>query len=187
MQGNVKWVVMAGMVALLLSCQGPEDANRGPILASIGSYQLTLNEFERQLAEEAEFNPDYIITKAAEPEFLEQLIRKELLIQAAKKMKLDQRERFIKTIERYWEATLIRDIMEIKGAEFEQRVYVTQEELESAYQGIKADDPGAPPFEEIKTAITKKLKNQKKQAHFKEWVEELRAQADITINNALLE
>lgn len=187
MKRYMKKAAIIGMAALLLSCYGSEEEGQGPILASIGNYNLTLDEFESQLAEESEFNPDYVISNATKSEFLEQLIRKELLIQAAKSMKLDQRKAFIKTIERYWEATLIRDIMDIKGAEFEKKVYVTQDELDRAYQKMQADDPNAPPFEEIKDTIGTKLKYRKKQARFKQWVEELRNQADITIKEDLLE
>jgi len=185
----MKSVLMATvcMAVLFICCHRGEKEAGGPILAKIDGYNLTLDEFETQLAEESEYNPEYIVTETAKTDFLERLIRKELLIQTAKKMKLDQEPRFMRTIERYWEATLIRDIMELKSRELEKKAYVTQAEIQKAYTAMTEEDNTAPPLEQIREPLLQKLKSEKKQELFLKWVDELRERSQIEINHALLE
>jgi hypothetical protein len=91
----------------------------------INDYHLTLDEFQDQLAAELKLEKDFKLTEEAKREFLEGLIRKELLIQEAKRLKLDRKEKFVRAIERYWESTLIRDIMDLKGKEIAKKIFVS--------------------------------------------------------------
>ena len=104
-------------LSLSLFCCSREKAEEGKILSRINDYNLTLDEFQYQLAAELELDKDFKLTNEAKKEFLEQLIRKELLIQEAKKLKLDRKDKFVRAIERYWESTLIRDLMDLKCQE----------------------------------------------------------------------
>ena len=88
-------------------CCAQEQTEKKEIVAKINDYELTLEEFEDQLATELNLDKDFKLTKEAKRDFLEQLIRKELLIQEATKLELDRREKFTRAIERYWESTLI--------------------------------------------------------------------------------
>ncbi len=90
------------------------------------------------------------------------------------------------TIERYWELTLIRDLMEFKGNEFSQRTYVLQEEIENRYKEMKKIDAELPPFEKIQGKIAEKLKEEKKRKNLNEWVDSLRKNATIDINDEFL-
>lgn len=173
-------------LSFLLLCCSQEQTVKKEALAKINDYVLTLKEFEDQLAAELEFDKDFKLTKKAKQEFLDQIIQKELLIQEAKKLQMDTRKKFIMTIERYWKSTLIRDLMESKGNEFSQRTYVSQEEIENRYEEIKKFDSELPPFEQIQNKIAKELKEKKKRKKLKEWVDSLRKNARIDINDELL-
>jgi len=163
-----------------------EKGEKGKILARINDYNLTLNEFQYQLAAELELDKDFKLTKEAKREFLEGLIEKELLIQEAKRLQLDRREKFIRTIERYWESTLIRDLMEMKGREITQRTYISQEEIEDSYKEMQKSEERPPSFKELEEKITKELKEKKKTRMLKEWINDLREKAKIEINKELL-
>jgi len=165
------------------SQQGPEE---GKILARINDYNLTLNEFQSQLTAELELDKDFKLTKEARREFLEGLIEKELLIQEAKRLHLDRKERFIKAIERYWESTLIRDLMELKGQEITQRTYISQEEIEDYYKELQRSGEPLPPLKESEEDITKELRERKKTRMLDEWIDDLRKKAKIEINQELL-
>ena len=106
-------------VLLGILCCSQDKAEKGEILAKINDYHLTLKEFQDQLVAVQEYDKDFKLNKEVKREFLEELIRKEVLIQEAKRLKLDRKEKFIRAIERYWESTLIRDLMEMKGKEIE--------------------------------------------------------------------
>ena len=161
-------------------------AEKKEVIAQINDYKLTRQEFEDQLIEELTIESDFKLTKEAKTIFLEQLIRKELLIQEAKKLGMDRKKKFIKTIERYWEATLVRDLMELKGDEFNKGTYVSEEEIDARYQEMKKTEGELLSLEEIREKITKKLKDRKKREKLKQWINNLRENAKIEIDQKLL-
>ena len=169
----------------LFSCS-QEKAEEGKILARINDYNLTLEEFQYQLAAELEMDRDFKLTKEAKKGFLEELIRKELLIQGAKKLQLDRKEKFVRAIERYWESTLIRDLMELKSKEITKRTLISQEETEARYKEMKKVGERPPPLEEIQEKVIKELQDEKKTRMLKEWIDGLRKEAKIEINQELL-
>jgi len=185
MKNRMFYLLLFLLSILLFSCsQGkPEDT---VILARINDFNLTLNEYQTKLAAELEMDRDFKLTKEARNEFLEGIIRKELLIQEAARMNLDKEERFVRAIERYWEATLIRDLMEMKGGEISQKILISQEEIEARYDEMKRREAGIPPLAELEGAITKDLKDRKKTRLLREWIDELRQKAKIEINRELL-
>jgi hypothetical protein len=169
----------------LFSCS-QEKTEKGKILAIINDYSLTLEEFQYQLAAELELDKDFKLTKEAKKEFLEELIRKELLIQEAKRLQLDREEKFVRAIERYWEFTLIRDLMELKGKEITQRTLISQEEIRDYYKEMQKSEEKLPSLKELKEKINKELKEKKKTRILKEWINDLRGKAKIEINRELL-
>lgn len=155
-------------------------------LAKINNFDLSCREFEVQLARELNFEADIKLTREVKEAFLEQLIQESLLVQEAKRLKLDREEKFMKTIERYWKSTLIRDLLELKGKEINQRILVPQEEIEAYYKKIKEEGGTAPPLSEIQDIIVKELKETKKCQRLKEWIADLNRKANIRINQELL-
>jgi hypothetical protein len=176
------------LLASLLHLSGcaREEKAEGQPLATINDYALTVDEFHAQLAAELKMDEDFKVTEAAKDQFLEGLIRKELLIQEAKRRKLDRKEKFVNAIERYWESTLIRDLMEAKGAEIEKNTIVSQEEIESRYEAMKKEDPQLPPFEDMQEGLAEKILEQKKQRRLEKWIDALRDEANVQINRDLL-
>ncbi len=172
---------------LFLSGCTQEHAEKKEVIARINDYKLTLQEFEDQLIEELTMETDFKLTRDAKTVFLEQLIRKELLIQEAQKQGMDRKKKFVKTIERYWESTLIRDLMELKGDEFDKRTYVSEEEIDARYQEMKKTEGELPPLEEVREKIAEQLKDQKKREKLKQWINNLRESAKIEINQKLLQ
>ena len=169
-----------------LFCCAQEKKEEDIVLAKINNYVLTLDEFQTQLAQELKLDREFKLTKQAKNEFLDQLISKEILIQEAKRRKLDRKEKFIRAIERYWESTLIRDLMEMKAQEIEKCSMVSQEEIEMRYNEMKNLDKNQPPLESIRQKIYKKIMEDKKCSMLEEWVNQLKEKAEIEINQELL-
>ncbi len=174
------------LLSMTLCCCSQEKAEEHNILARINDYNLTVDRFQHQLAAELELEKDFKLTNEAKKEFLEELIRKELLIQEAKKLRLDTRDSFIRAIERYWESTLIRDLIELKSKEIQERTYVSQEEIERRYKEMKQSDKTLSPLEELQEEISKTLQEEKKSQMLEEWISELRKKANIKVNEQLL-
>jgi hypothetical protein len=169
----------------LFSCT-QEQEKEDKILAGINDYNLTIQDFQYQLAAELEMDEDFKLTKEAKAWFLERVIRKELLVQKAKELKLDRKEKFVRAMERYWESTLIRDLMEMKGEEINKRILISQEEIEAYYNDMKKPEKKLPPLAELREKIAEELKEKKKTRMLKEWIDDLRKNARIDINEELL-
>ena len=169
-----------------LFCCSQEKPEETEILSRINDYNLTLDEFQYELTAELELDKDFKLTEEAKRKFLEELIRKELLIQEAKKLKLDRKDKFVRTIERYWESTLIRDLIDLKSREIEKKAYVSQKEIETRYKEMKKSEEKLPPLKEIDEQIGKELKEKKKTTMLEEWISDLRKNAKVEIYEELL-
>lgn len=167
-------------------CCAQEQIGEDKTIAKINDYVLTLDEFQVQLAEELELDREFKLTKEAKKDFLDRLITKEILIQEAKNLELDRREKFMRTIERYWESTLIRDLMEMKGKAIEKRTVVSEEEIQMKYKKMKEQEESLPPLETIRDKVSQRILADKKSKILAEWVNQLKKKATIEINQKLL-
>lgn len=154
-------------------------------LVKVNDFRLTRDAFDAQLKFEAEVDEAFQLSKEKRAQFLDNLIQKQLLIQEAKKQKLDEREKFRQTIERYWQSTLIRDLLTQKGEEFKKATVATEEEAAAYYQENK-DMFGDVPFSEVSAKIRSGLEEEKVAARRNSWIEGLRKSADIDIRDAEL-
>ena len=110
-------ILVALMVSTALTgCVSKKEA--GPIAARVNEYKMTADD----LKEDIENSPYSADEKKDINEFLDFSIRKQVLIQEAQKLGLDRQRPFMKTIERYWEQTLIRELLKKKMQEISKTV-----------------------------------------------------------------
>lgn len=176
------------VLALSLQLAGcsREGSERKEVVARINEYDLTVEELEGELSAELELDRAYKLTHEGKKAFLEQLIQRELLVQEAKKARLDARPEFVRTIERYWEATLIRDLMELKARETGSRVYVSEEEIKERYQKTGQAEGDARGLEECRERLAEEIREEKKRERLSEWLSGLRKKARVEINDEWL-
>ena len=179
-------LILTVLISIQISGCSKEKPGDTQILARINDYNLTLGEFQSKMAGEIEMEKDFKLTREARDGFLDEIIRKELLIQEAKKLNLDKEEKFIRALERYWESTLIRDLMEKKGEEINKRILISQEEIEDYYDSMKETRKEIPPLSKMEEEITGELREMKKTRRLKEWIDNLRKDAKIEVNKELL-
>lgn len=183
MKKHTFWYLFACL--LLISCTD-QSAHKTDIVAEVNDFRLSQDEFERQLAAELEFDDDFKVTMDAKKKFLNDLIEKEILIQEAKKLKLDRKEKFIRAIERYWESTLIRDLLELKGADIDKTTIISEEEISAYYNERKKADPSLPPPAQIRDTLQDDLKEKKKRQKLQQWISGIREKAKIKIHEDML-
>ena len=181
-------LVLIVALSVLSACGvATEDDADQQILATINGYRLSLSAFQRQLASELELEEDYKLTQDAKKEFLESLISKELLIQEAVRLKLDRRAAFTKAIEKHWESTLIRDLITMKSQEIVATIYVSEEEINDRYEILKQSMPTIGPLTDtLQQQLRQELKADKKTQRLNGWIEDLKKQATIEIDDELL-
>jgi len=184
---KIRFFYLAVLILILLlpACVGG-GREESPIIAEINGFKLTQAEFLQQLAAELEFDSDFKLTKAAKKVFLEQIVRRELLIQEAQRLRLDRQKKFVRAIERYWESTLIRDLLEVKGEQIEKTVIVSQQDAASRYAQLQSAGGYLPPLAESRNGIVVELREEKKAQMMNQWMDALRKNADVTIDEGLL-
>ena len=155
-------------------------------VAQINEFSLSREEFQKKLVKELEYMEDFKTTPQAKREFLQSLIEKELFIQEARRMGLDRRQAFVDAIERYWEATLIKLLMETKSQEIRQVASISDQEIKTYYKKLKAENMELPPLDQIEEKLAGELAEIKKTEMMDKWIKSLRQNARIKINDDFL-
>lgn len=182
----MRFAVVICCLGLLVSVPGCSQDQRKmeeEYLIRVNNFQISRDAVNAQLKIEAELDSNFYRSDDVSTEFVRDLIQKQLLIQEAKKQKLDEEEKFRQTIQRHWEATLIRDLLEKKGEEFRKTTVITPAEIETYYQENK-DFLGGGDYDSMKIRLVKNIEDKKVAAKLAAWIESLKQEADIEIKDA---
>lgn len=178
---NLLFLWLLTLLAALISGCTEQVPPETKIIATINGYKLTLDEYESKLVRDMEYNLQYKTTKEARKIFLEGLIQKELLIQESVNLGLDKKQAFIEAIEKYWEATLIKNLIELKTKEIKQTTFVTNKEIQNRYMKLKQANKKIPAYSQAEKDIAKILKEAKQTNQLNQWMNSLKNKADVKI------
>ena len=173
-------MVFLALFVLVSFCGGKPGEEKKPI-AKVNDFVISDDDFRRELAASAYLRDSAGLSYEDKRKFLDSQIRKELLIKEATKLGLDREEEFRQTIERYWEQTLIKALLQQKSKDLEKDIIVTQEEIESRYQEMAQTKGDLPPIEKLAPEIEKEIREQKKTKALESWIDSLWAEAKIKI------
>jgi len=172
-------VLIAGLLILGCKARTPDKV----ILAKVNSYEITGQEFSEEFKMSGFGRVD---TPESKKDFLNNLINRKLILQEAQKKGLDTDKSFLKMIENFWEQSLLKLALDRKTKEIAGSGLVSDKEIEEVYnnlfKGGKADKPYDQMYQQIKWEITRAKESQM----LSDWVAELRARADIKINDPSL-
>lgn len=180
------FLVLVILVLASAACSKAPSEGGGKVVATVNDYRMPLDDFQRQLHAELELTPEAKLTADVRKRFLNGLIRRELMIQEAKKRGLDTEPDFVRAIERHWESTLIRKLLAIKGAEIETRILVSEDEIATRYGKLKETDPDLPPLTGMHDQLYRLLKEEKKTAQLDDWIRRLWEKSRVEIDERLL-
>lgn len=124
-------------ILLITGCtkQGSEV---GKVVATVNEESIKLEDFQREIALRSKQNPSYKVTPQTIDEQLHTIIDRRLMIQEATKMGLVNNKDFVRTIQTFWEQTLIRELMKAKSHEWEDRIFVTEQEVRDYYKKMRS-------------------------------------------------
>jgi len=129
-------VLSVALISIITSCGGQKQNEEA--VATVNGAPVLLKEFQKDLAIYANRNPDFKLDTQSVEDHLDMFIDKQLMIQEATKMGLAKDDRFLETIKRFWEQTLIRELIDAKSSEWRDKLFVTEDEIQSHYQEIKS-------------------------------------------------
>lgn len=112
--------------------KGPER-----IVAIVNDYKMTVEDFNyesKEILRMGKLLGDIPVTKE---DILDALITKEILLQEAQEENLDKDKDFMKTIELYWEQTLLKNLLTKKSRGIERDITVYENEIIDYYNKMK--------------------------------------------------
>ncbi len=163
---------------------GLKTMDKEEIALDINGNIITMEEFTELINLENSVNPEFDLAPDKKKKFIDYLIQKEMLIHEASRRKLDHQKDFLRTIERYWESTLIRNLMSRKSRELEKEVSILATDIQAYYDANKTDT--TPPLDNIKEEIRQQLHAERVNLLIDKWEQELVQSAKIYKNPLLL-
>ena len=172
---------LVGVICLQSSCA--KKNKEGEVAVKINHYTLTAPEFE-ELFREYEMNEDTPETRA---NFLNNLITRKLLLEEAQRRGLDTQKDFLRSIENFWEQSLLKLVVDQEVKEITKKITVTEPEVESHYQRwVKENPEMAKPLPEVRTLIEWRIRKAKEAQAMEAWNNGLFQKARIQIDKKAL-
>ncbi len=106
--GFICLIIVAAGIILISAIYTLRVRKPQKVLARINNYVMTVEDFK----DEIKYSPYAGDETLDIPRLLDLAIRKQVLIQEAQRQGLDREKTFMKTIERYWKQTLIKELLE---------------------------------------------------------------------------
>lgn len=163
---------------LFLQCSCSKRNQKDVTVVKIDAYTLTANEFEELFQEhEMEDTPE---NRAG---FLNNLITRKLLLEEAQKQGWDTQKDFLRSIENFWEQSLLRLVVDQKVKEIAKNITVTESEVESYYQKwVKENPETSKPLQEMRNLIEWRIQKAKEAQTMEEWTNHLIQKAHIEVD-----
>lgn len=186
----MKKIIYLGLLigfGLCFSGCGPmPQGQRSKVVAQINDYQMTVDDV-KDIFHSVILYEDDKVNLEVKKMIIQDMIRKELLLQEAQRLNLDKNKEFMKTIERYWEQALIKSLLDEKTREIAGSVKVTENEVIDYYNSLAEGNPEAEEISEMRAEIILEIKNRKEAELIEAWINGLENNASITVNEEVLE
>ncbi|MCK4532531.1 SurA N-terminal domain-containing protein [bacterium] len=108
----------------------PSQIGEEDVLAEVNNYWMTVEEFKGEVRSLSSTEKRKLATYQGKKQFLDTIIKRELLLQEAQRQGLDKDKDFMKTIEKYWEQALLQTLLRKKSREIVETVRVSKQEIE---------------------------------------------------------
>ncbi|MCM8784366.1 MAG: SurA N-terminal domain-containing protein [Candidatus Omnitrophica bacterium] len=173
-------IFMVIFVFLFLGCA---KKSKGRAALKINNFQMTAKEFEEEFKEAG---AGLLGPRNQKETFLENLVNRKLILQEAERLGLNQDKGFLKSIERFYEQTLLKAVLDKKSNEFASRIQVSEQEVEAYYKELKEKGLIEKPLSEVYKEIRWQVIRNNQERAFNSWVESLKTKAKIEIDKKAL-
>jgi hypothetical protein len=162
---------------------GCDSAGGKQVLVKINDYEMTAGEFEAEFKDSLYGQVD---TVESRKQFLDSLIDRKLVLQDAQSKGLDKEKDFLKTIERFWEQSLLKVSLDAKTREISGCSQVSDAEVLARFEAMSEEDRGGKTAGELSAPIKEQLILEKETKVLNVWLDELHKKARIRIEERLL-
>lgn len=164
----------------LLGCSEQSQENSKPVV-KVNDYTISEDALRSRMASLSYYRGMSAFSLDDKKNLVDQEIKKELLIQEAMRLGLDKDDSFRKTIEKFWEQTLITEVVKQQLEKIQKNTIVTSDEVANAYKEMQDNNPNCPPLETVAGSLEKSILEQKKTEALSTWTDDLRKNAKIIV------
>jgi len=181
----MKKLVLILMVSFIaVGCCQLNKQKKNKVLVRINNYEITVDEFNKDFNDSAYARRDDTQSKK---DFLNFLIDKKLMLQEAQGLGLDKEKSFLDMVESFWEQSLLKLIIERKSKEIASSVQVSDKEIQDAYQTLLKQGKVDKDYYMVRDQIRWDLIKEKETKMMNDWINSLKAKADIEIDYKLMD
>lgn len=167
------------IAAFLMATLGVTGCGKKPAETAaiqINNFSMTAEEFKKAFSE-YKLGED---TPENRADFLNNLITRKVLLQEAQRMGLDTKPDFLKSIENFWEQSLLKSVIDAKMKGFTAESAVSDQEIQDYYaQWIKENPGEQKPLLEVRDLISWRMRAAKESKALEVWTDQLIQKAKI--------
>jgi hypothetical protein len=171
-------IIIVGIVIKLSTVKQQED-----YVVKINNYTISKQEFIEEFQASAFAKNS---TTESRREFLDLLIQRKLVLQDAQAKGLDKDKEFLKSIERFWEQSLLKRAVDKKSQEVTGSIFIPDSAVETVYNRLKSEGKADKPYDQMYKQIKWSLTQFQESQAVKKWIAELYKKAQIKINPDLV-
>ncbi len=128
------------LAVCLFSCGCGQNPGSGPdkdIVATVNNYSISRAEFESEFKDSSYGGTD---TPESRQNFLNTLIDRKLILQYAQKEGLDKEKNFLKSIEKFWEQSLLKIALDQKTREVQATITAAGWQAKRAEEALRMSE-----------------------------------------------
>lgn len=129
-------LIVLSIFAFFSGCGKSPLDDKKDIIAYVNREPIFASDLKREIALKARQDPTFKVTPETKDDQLDMIINRKLIIQEAMEKGLAREDRFVNTIRSFWEQALIRDFINYKKSQFQDYLFVTDDEVNKFYDNI---------------------------------------------------
>jgi hypothetical protein len=172
----MRYIAVLFLVLCAAGCEPREE--KKPVVIKIGGIQVTADEFN-EAYERSMFVPGE--SNLTKKEFLDTFVKRRLLLREAEKLNLHTDERFLKSVEYFWQQSLLKLVIDRQLKEISAKTDVTEKDVRDYYEANKANF-GGKTYEEKRERIKFMLLREKQQKALEDWMDGLKNNTNVTVD-----
>ena len=180
---KIKYFLVFLLSLVVLGC-GPQPKDPEQVMLKVNEYEVTKSEFDAGFAQSA--FADRADRVQARADYMDNLINQKLILLDAQKKGIDKDKDFMKSIERFWEQSLMTVALGDKTRAIDKTLVVSDQEIRRFYESMVKEGITTKSFEEVYPQIQWQAKKQMQTRLIDEWLKELRSNAQLSVNRELL-
>lgn len=168
-------------VVALASCSKKQPAEKPAI--KVNDVEISVSEFNKRFSQ-MKNSDDTVENRKL---FLENYLNRKVLLLEAQRLGIDKEESFLDAVEKFWEQSLLKIVVDRKLKEISQNIKVSKQEVQQAAQKWLSENPTTTKSKkDIIQLIMKQRVREKQTLALNSWISDLRNQANIELDNELL-